>query len=370
MPVMEHTLGEQLDALLHQPNNTQTSRWVSEFIDPRQPALRYAIGRNPEGLALSREVRLDGWIDDRFDGAEWAGLPVLTMKQVPTHAWVVNCSTSIVPVSVHKALKARGFERILSVADFIQHPTTAHSMLPAFVREQRLEWMKHQADWETLFAQLGDDESRNTLLNTLAFRLSADLSSMQGYTVRFREQYFEDFLNLNREVFVDCGGFDGDTTEEFCKRDPAYRRVYLFEPSPVNMAAAHLRLAHHRDIVFKPLGVSDAPGQLEFDPDAGSASAVGQGGQHSIRVNTVDAEVPEAATFIKMDLEGWELNALAGCRQQILKHKPKLAISVYHQASHFREVWAHVMSLNPYYKVRLRHYTEGWSETVMFFTEE
>jgi hypothetical protein len=69
-----------------------------------------------------------------------------------------------------------------------------------------------------------------------------------------------------------------------------------------------------------------------------------------------------------MDLEGWELRALAGCRQHIKNHKPKLAISVYHKASHFREVMDWVLSIHPNYTVRLRHYTQGWSETVMFFT--
>jgi hypothetical protein len=44
-----------------------------------------------------------------------------------------------------------------------------------------------------------------------------------------------------------------------------------------------------------------------------------------------------------------------------------LAIAVYHRAADFRTVWRYARSLHPDYRVYLRHYTQGWSETVMFF---
>ncbi len=68
-----------------------------------------------------------------------------------------------------------------------------------------------------------------------------------------------------------------------------------------------------------------------------------------------------------MDLEGWELKALQGCREHILEDYPKLAISVYHSASDFWKVHQAIMAVRDDYSVYLRHYTEGWSETVMFF---
>ena len=69
-----------------------------------------------------------------------------------------------------------------------------------------------------------------------------------------------------------------------------------------------------------------------------------------------------------MDLEGWEQKALLGCRAQIVAHRPKLAIAVYHQADDFLDTPKLVRSMRADYRLRLRHYTQGWSETVMYFS--
>jgi FkbM family methyltransferase len=176
-----------------------------------------------------------------------------------------------------------------------------------------------------------------------------------------------DHARLRSEVFVDAGGFDGDTTEEFCRRYPDYRKVHLFEPSRQNFRAAKVRLAAYRDIVFHPEGLSDQMGNMTFDAEAGSAAAVTSGPGEDIQMTTLDIAVAEPVSVIKMDLEGWELTALAGCERHIRDERPKLAIAVYHRASDFRTVWRYARSIHPDYKVYLRHYTQGWSETVMFF---
>jgi hypothetical protein len=83
-------------------------------------------------------------------------------------------------------------------------------------------------------------------------------------------------------------------------------------------------------------------------------------------VTTLDA-YKEKFSFIKMDLEGWELSALRGSERHIAKDNPILAISVYHSIDDFWTIPKYITSVNNKYKIYLRHYTEGWSETVMYF---
>ena len=68
-----------------------------------------------------------------------------------------------------------------------------------------------------------------------------------------------------------------------------------------------------------------------------------------------------------MDLEGWEMNALQGSRGHIKLDRPKLAIAVYHHAKDLRLTYEYINKFDHEYKLYLRHYTQGWSETVMYF---
>jgi len=326
----------------------------------------FVVGRNTQATDLIGKVRLDGLVDDFAEpDSTWKGLSIVSTTDLPADAVVINCSTSISPIAVEQRLQAAD-KQTISIHEVIQAGAGAIEQ-PWFVQDQRQDWQKFEAEWADIFLSLEDEASRQTLLDLVRYRLTANSAFMQAYTVRLKDQYFEPFLDLRAEVFVDAGGFDGDTTEEFCRRYPDYAHVHLFEPSARNMAAAKVRLAGYRDIAFHTEGLSDQPGSMTFDADAGSASAVSEGVGETVQMTTLDLALDSPATFIKMDLEGWELTALAGCERHIREDRPKLAIAVYHRASDFRTVWRYARSLHPDYKVYLRHYTQGWSETVMFF---
>jgi FkbM family methyltransferase len=327
----------------------------------------FVVGRNEEASGLIGLFPIDGLVDDFAQaGATWNGLPAVASAGLPAEAVVVNCSTSISPVAVEQRIRASGVASVVSIHDLI-HAAAGAIAWPWFVREQREDWRAFEDEWSALSASLEDEASRRTLLDVLRYRLTADARFMQDYAVRLKDQYFEPFLDLRSEVFVDAGGYDGDTTEEFCRRYPGYRKVLLFEPSERNMRAAKARLAGYRDISFHAEALSDRPGAMTFDAGAGSASAVTSGPGETVRVTTLDLAVAEPVSLIKMDLEGWELKALAGCERHVRDDRPRLAIAVYHHAADFRDVWRYVRSIRPDYRVYLRHYTQGWSETVMFF---
>ena len=240
--------------------------------------------------------------------------------------------------------------------------------LPEFIRTTRLEVLDNLTEWKEIFENLNDTESQHTFNDILYYRLTGDYSSMRSYSVRPHEQYFETFLDLRENsVFVDAGGFDGDTTEQFCKRYPNYRHVYLFEPVAQNLARARQRLKQFRDISFFQEGLSERKALLSFNAEAGSASSVDSAGSIEIPVVTLDERIRNGVSFIKMDLEGWELHALQGARRHILNDRPALAIAVYHEAADFRKTYNFVTALHSDYQLYLRHYTEGWSETVMYF---
>jgi FkbM family methyltransferase len=340
---------------------------AEHFIGALAATNRYAIGKNDDTLRVNELVALDGVIDDYSDGAStWSGIPVVRTHDVPKDALIVNCSTSISPVSVLKHLCAAGLTHVIGLHELVAASRGALAW-PNFVRKQRAELEEHIHAWTRIFVSLHDSESRQTFLDVVRFRISCDPHYMREYVVRIQEQYFEDFMHFGEDVFVDAGGFDGDTSEIFAARYPDYKKIIFFEPSVKNMAAARIRLAGCRDIDFRPIGLSDAAGTLNFNEDAGSAASVTKSIGSMICVDTLDSAILDPVTFIKMDLEGWEMNALQGSRRHILHDRPKLAIAVYHDAPDFRLVHEFIGRFGHNYDVYLRHYTQGWSETIMFF---
>lgn len=356
-------LQAMVDDALHQ--TSEALLLAQKFLHDER-AQKYAMGRNEDVLAIHKICPLDGIVDDYFTDEHWHGIPIIKSQQLAAGSIVVNGSTSIAPVTVEQLLGRLTHIHAVGLHEVVAASQGALSW-PWFVTQQREEISEHLDAWFALYMQMADELSRQTLLDTLRYRLTANPRYMREYRVRIDEQYFEPFMDYNQEVFVDAGGFDGDTTETFAKKYSDFRKVFFFEPSANNMAAARKRLMGIRDIDFRSVGLSDAPGTLNFDAALGSASAVQSCGGQEILVDTLDHAINEPVTFIKMDLEGWEMKALIGAQKHIAQDRPKLALAVYHQASDFRVIHEYVSSFNHGYKVYLRHYTQGWSETVMFF---
>ena len=348
-----------VDEVLSQ--NVGPSNLAKQFLGGGVETHRYAIGRNSETLQIHNRVKLNGIIDDFYDeSADWEGIPVTSTAHVPSNALIANCSTSISPVSVMQHLTRSG---LTNVVGFHELAMASNGVLqwPWFVQAQRKEMAGHIGEWGKIFDSLRDDISRQTLVDVIRFRLSADPKYMTNYRVRLSEQYFEDFMDFNNEVFVDAGGFDGDTSQLFADRYPDFKKIIFFEPSKQNMLAARHRLAQYKNIDYRLLGLSNSSGILQFNHCAGSASSITDSGGDTIKVDTLDATVIEPVSFIKMDLEGWEIKALEGARNHIKMDRPKLAIAVYHDAADFRLVHQFVTGLGQGYNVFLRHYTQGRS---------
>ncbi len=72
------------------------------------------------------------------------------------------------------------------------------------------------------------------------------------------------------------------------------------------------------------------------------------------------------ATFIKMDIEGSEMEALLGAENTIKKNKPKLAICIYHSDEDMLRIIEYIHSIVPEYDLYVRHHSMYSVETVLY----
>ncbi len=183
------------------------------------------------------------------------------------------------------------------------------------------------------------------------------------------EQYFDEKVRLTeQEVFVDCGAYIGDTAMEFIQRvNGKYGQIYMFEAEESKFEQIRKNLAGYPYKLY-PYGVWSENGELCFDAEGSSASKVSDDGNGiQVEVTALDnIHFDKIPTFIKMDIEGAEKQALLGAREMISKYHPKLAVCIYHKWEDLFELPLLMKEFYAGYKLYIRHYSDHFAETVCY----
>ncbi len=175
---------------------------------------------------------------------------------------------------------------------------------------------------------------------------------------------------VEEDVFVDGGCFDGLSAIDVQEASPkGIKKIYAYEPDLANLDKCKDNLKELDNVVLINAGVFSRCGEVCFNSNAGESSAISESGTDRIFVSTIDKESPDA-TFIKMDIEGSELEALKGGAETIKRNKPKMAISIYHKPEDLLELPLYLKELVPEYKLYLRHYSMAYMECVLFVIAE
>lgn len=239
--------------------------------------------------------------------------------------------------------------------------------IPIISPSEMLESIKNRTNVKVIFTSIFWDQALPLLRDV---GISED-NILLASEVDEKEQYFDPIVKLNsEEIFADVGAFHGETSVNFAKRvGNNYKKIYLFEPdsSNIDMISKNQDLSALQNVELFPVGLWHEKDTLNFSSGSSKNSKIFDTGDCSVEVNSLDqvlGDVP--VTFIKMDIEGAELNALQGGVQIIQKYKPKLAISIYHRAEDLIELPLFIKSIVPEYKLYLRHYSTTWTETVLY----
>lgn len=246
---------------------------------------------------------------------------------------------------------------------FKSHPTL--KML-----EEKKFFSKHAQELKEAYDCLEDEHSKLVYENILKFRITSDwkyLKVARG-TDGVKSQYFVPELQFSEhEIIVDCGAFNGDTAKRFYAEIPGCIVIGL-EPDDRNyQQLVELGLDGMKAYRY---GAWSQDTVLSFSDEGGgtTSGSVTDSGNIQIEVRALD-HLPEcqSATYIKMDIEGAELEALKGAEDIIKNNKPKLAICLYHQPQDFFEIPLYIKTLNPDYKFYIHHHNVYCAlETVLY----
>jgi FkbM family methyltransferase len=230
--------------------------------------------------------------------------------------------------------------------------------------------LRGQADQiERGFELWSDDASRAEYLSQVRFRFALDFDGLPSPDVH--DQYFPDDLFKIRddEVFVDCGAFDGDTLKALLEvHVPSFRgQIVALEPDPSNLQkltqyVSALRQELRGRVSIMPLAAGARREKVSFAATGTAAAGIDHSGPLRVDCAPLDEILKDTdPTYIKMDIEGGELEALEGARTVIRRTAPILAVSIYHRPDHVWKIPLLISSIQPQYRYFLRpHNEEGW----------
>lgn len=222
------------------------------------------------------------------------------------------------------------------------------------------------------FSLWADARSRSEYLAHLRWRLLVDFESLLEPVV---DQYFpEDIFHLiSDEVFVDCGAFDGDTIKSFIqRRGVLFSKIIALEPDPINFEklqkyTATLARDVREKIVLLPLAVGNQKKKVTFDARGTEGSVIASNGNLVVLCDPLDWILQnQTPTYIKMDIEGAELEALAGGSGVIRRARPVLAICLYHAQDYLWHIPLFVHKLFDRYSFFLRTHAEDGFELCLY----
>ena len=339
------------------------------FDRPRSPGAGrvFVMGRNKYAKSVAQVAEVEAFVDDFTNEKTYLGRPIIRMSSLPSACLVVSCVVDGRPITALDRLRA---SNVIAVVDYFTLLRLAPDLFEPmdYCANNRADISANLSEYHRVCDCLADEESKETFKKVVQFRYTFDLDFMRGFSLRIDRQYFEDFLPLKvGEVFVDGGGFDGQTTLQFAARNPEYRRIHYFEPTPAMMEISRRNLKGLRDVRLVQKGLFNREGGIKFDAGSGSANKISDAGTTEIQLTTLDKEVSEPVSLIKLDIEGAEFEAINGAVNHIQTHAPRLAVCVYHNQPDFWRIPKRILELNDRYKIYLRHYSEGVLETVMFF---
>ena len=140
--------------------------------------------------------------------------------------------------------------------------------------------------------------------------------------------------------FIDAGAFYGESTFVLSQYHP--RKIYAFEPSPTNRLhfSGLMEKVHVPKEIYElvPYGLDSQADTLFFFDTGDGDNDLKKPGKTKADLITLDSYVFKNQLnvgLIKADVEGMGLEMLKGAHETILKYRPVLSLSIYHNQEEF-----------------------------------
>lgn len=224
----------------------------------------------------------------------------------------------------------------------------------------------------------------NLLINSKPFENNSDtyeiipyikLKKMYWYTEDYwNTYYFDDDINNIEATVLDCGAYIGDSVLNICNAIPE-KDIYYYAMEPLKDNIEVINNTKEfwdvcKEFKVYECGVGKKDDKMYFKlPENGYKEGGRFVKESSDNIETLEIRAIDnldidvkGTLYIKMDIEGAEMDALYGAQDIIKKYHPYLAICLYHRKNDLVDIPLYVKSLYSNYRIYLR----GGYHTIMW----
>lgn len=231
--------------------------------------------------------------------------------------------------------------------------------------KQHVEMMACNVEkYKWLYEHMADNRSKVILNGIISYWFEFNMNKLYPLCEMVFQDYYDlDILSCDKnEVLVDIGAFIGDSILDYINTygEDNYKRIYVYEITPSTFEKLRKNISGYSNIITLQKGVSDKKGEMFInDTGNGAGNRLLKNGDIKIDVITLDEDINEPLSIIKVDIEGAEKDAIRGAKGHIRADKPKLLISSYHLPEDIFEIPYLINSIREDYKFFMRFNGHG-----------
>lgn len=278
---------------------------------------------------------VDIFADKYKNSSEWKNIKIIRPDEVEKkdkeNCLLVICIVTVPMIELQNKLGKEGWKNTAFFYDVSQSFSKQYPLNNGwFLNLEKSDEKKI----EKVFRDLKDEKSRQHYLQFLAWRKFRSELIFKNFGINHEDRFFipEIIKNFKKEVFMDCGAHFGLVVEKFLSlTGRKYEMIYAIEPDRKSLKTLEKKLKNIPKVKIIKKALSDRDGKGKFYEGFDFSSKLDPKGNANVKTTTLDS-LNISPTFIKMHLEGGEYKALKGGLKTIVKSRPMLAITLYHNS--------------------------------------
>lgn len=330
--------------------NEKISSW-EKIKESGKPVVIYGMGNGADKVIdefnrLNIEIKGVTASDDFVRGQQFRGFTVKKLSEFDGDFIVAVAFASCIPDVMNHIYSLCGKYRVIVPC------------VPVFGNEifNRGFIEKHRNELNGAY-NLFEDDSKEIFAGCADFMFGGEPETLKRITTE-KDEVFENILKLGgSESYLDLGAYRGDTVEEFLHYcGGKYSDITALEPDRRTFRKLEAYLESVENSTAYQCAVYSENKTLVFSDKAGRQSSISEKGVEIEAVCVDSLYSDKTVTYIKMDVEGAEKEAIEGAEITLKNQKPKLNIALYHRSEDIFSIPLQIAKINPDYKFHLRRH--------------